>query len=646
MHQGHDGDQGSAIRKVDRDALGATSPETEATQIAQILGDRTILENLPGRVLLVSRDYRVLYVNRATPGRTAADFVGTSVVAHIAEDHRPAYRDAFERAWASGEPGAIELRTLNGMWWEARLAPVRRPGSPEYMLVTSYDITPRKAAEQALVESQTRLQHAIEATGVGTWSWDGRTDSVTWDAALCKIFGVAVTDAPKGYEGYIKVIHPDDRARLEATLARYLENGVYEDLEHRIVRPSGEVRHVLAKAVPIIDAAGKTVGFRGGVFDMTDKKRLEEQLGQAQKMEAVGQLTAGIAHNFNNLLAIILPNTQLCRAEPGREGDQRLADIEQAGRRASEMVRQLMLFAGHLGETAMAPVDLVSIANRAADLCRGTLDRTIAVQVLATGAVPAVAGRESQLEQTLLNLCINARDAFAESPVASPRILISVDGSETGTVRVRVIDNGPGMTEATRLRVFEPFFTTRGVGHGTGLGLASAYAIVKQHGGKIRCESRPGAGATFEIELPAISGSALKPGASVLPARTESVTVLVIDDEPLLRRVVRAILEQEGYRVLEAADGVEGVYVFERHHAAIGVVILDRSMPGMSGEDVLGRLSEIDDAVPVVLLSGLPSDSWKGRRPAVVLSKPADAGSLVETVRRLAPPAAVAASRR
>ncbi len=618
MQQRHDGDEGAA-------------------GVEALLGDPKLLENLPGRVLLVGRDHRVAYVNRATPGRTAADFIGTPVDAHIAEEHRPAFHAVFERAWETGEPEVVELRTRNGTWWEGRLALVKRAGSPEFMLVTSADITARKEAERALLESETRLRHAIEATGMGTWSWDVRNDAITWDAGLCKIYGVDPADAPRGYDAYMAMNHPDDRARLGATLASYMEKGVYENLEHRIVRPDGEVRHVLAKAVPITDPSGKTVGFRGGVFDMTDQKRLEEQLVHAQKMEAVGQLTAGIAHNFNNLLAIILPNTQLCRAEPGRQGDQRLADIEQAGRRASEMVRQLMLFAGHAGEATISPVDVVSAAKRAVDVCKATFDRRIALEVTAAADVPAVAGREGQIEQTIINLCINARDSIVEATVAAPRIVVSVDASRAGTVRLRVSDNGAGMTEATRLRVFEPFFTTRGVGSGTGLGLASAYAIVKQHGGKIRCESRPGAGATFEIELPATHGPHGRTPASVVPDRASAVTVLVIDDEPLLRRVVRAVLEQEGYRVLEAADGVEGIYVFERHHASIAAVILDRSMPGMPGEDVHARLNEIAATVPVVLLSGLPSDSWKGPRPAVVLSKPADAGSLIDAVRLLAP---------
>jgi PAS domain S-box-containing protein len=494
-------------------------PEGEAAAVDRLLGNRAILESLPGRVLLVSPEDRILYVNRTMPGRSTADFVGTSVANHIADEDRAAYREAFELAWSAGKPIVTELRTRAGTCWEARLARVNEneESGRAFMLITSIDVTPRKEVERTIA----------------------------------------------------------------------------------------------------------------------DKKRLEEQLVQAQKMEAIGQLTAGIAHNFNNLLAIILPNAQLCRSDPGREGDQRLADIEHAGRRASEMIRQLMLFAGHASEGAMVPLDLVAVASRVAETCRSTFDRRIAVVVEAPAPVPHALGREAQIEQALLNLCSNARDAL-EGAVQPPRITVAVDVAAAGAVRVRVIDNGPGMTEATRLRVFEPFFTTKGIGRGTGLGLASVYAIVKQHGGKIRCESRPGAGATFEIELPATGAPPMESGTSSAPERAP-VTVLVIDDEPLLRRVVRVVLELEGYRVLEAADGPEGVFVFERQRAKVGVVILDRSMPGMSGEEIDARLAEIDPNVPVILLSGMPDQSWRGRRPAEILSKPADAGSLVDAVRRLVP---------
>jgi two-component system cell cycle sensor histidine kinase/response regulator CckA len=505
----NDGKKGSPVRTAPGPTPSSVTDD-EAAAVDRLLLDRAVLENIPGRVIIVSRDQRVLYLNKTSTRQSTGELVGMTATSFLAEESRDEFERAFALAWSTGEPGVVDLRSHSGNWWETRLAPVKRDGAVAFMLCT--------------------------------------------------------------------------------------------------------------------------------LFDVTAKKRLEEQLSQAQKMEAIGQLTAGIAHNFNNLLAIILPNAQLCRAEAGRENDQRLVDIEQAGRRAGEMVRQLMLFAGRAGAATRAPVDLVAVAHRTADICRATFDRRIKVKVETAGNIPPARARESHVEQMLLNICINARDAIEEAPPPSPTITIGVEAAGEGMVRIRVTDNGPGMTEATRLRVFEPFFTTKGVGHGTGLGLASAYAIAKEHGGKIRCESKPGGGATFEVELPSADGEELGSTPATGPAVTGATsTVLVIDDEPLLRRVVRAILEQHGYRVLETADGIEGIEVFERQNATLGAVILDRSMPGIPGEEVHARLTAINPRVPVVLLSGLSSDSWKGSPPTLVLPKPADADALLKAIRRLVP---------
>jgi PAS domain S-box-containing protein len=457
-------------------------------------------------VILVSRDKRVLYLNRTSSRATTADVIGRSANEFLAEESRAPFDEAFERVWRTGEPGAVDVRSPQGNWWETRIAPIKENSQVAFVLCT--------------------------------------------------------------------------------------------------------------------------------LFDVTEKKKLEEQLAHAQKMEAIGQLSAGVAHNFNNLLAIILPNTQLCRTD--HPSDQRLADIEQAGRRASDLVRQLVLFAASERAAARVPLDLVTLAHRTADICRATFDRRIAIKVEAPESVPPVLGREAQLEQVLLNVCINARDAVEEGATASPLIVIAVELAGEGMIRVRVSDNGAGMTEATRLRVFEPFFTTKGVGRGTGLGLASSYAVVTEHGGRIGCESEPGKGASFEIDLPSADGA---PSArlDITPAAAPTV-VLVIDDEPLIRRVLRAILEQNGYAVVEATDGVEGVRAFEQQRASIGAIILDRSMPGISAEDTYQRLADVDARVPVVLLSGLPSDSWQGGRPAVVLPKPVDARDLMRSMRRLLPP--------
>jgi PAS domain S-box-containing protein len=527
----------------------------------------------------------------------------------------------------------MEAKTLGGYWWETRLIPIQSEAGV-LLLGTSADITQRKRSEEALRESENRFRHAIEASGMGTWTWDLRGDRVSWDGALCNIFGVTPEAHPKSHAEYLAYVHPEDRDDVHAAVARFVETGVFGDLRHRIIRADGEVRHVISKAATLRDEHGVRVGFLGGVFDVTEQKRLEEQLRQVQKMDAIGQLTAGIAHNFNNLLSVILPNVTLGRARANPAVLGHLSDIEHAANRAAEMIRQLMLFARPEGQDKKTPIDIVATSRRTVEICGTTFDRKISIDLEAASDLPAVAAHAGQIEQVLLNICLNARDAFAQAETESPRIQILIDRGSPGMVRVRVSDNGPGMDEATRSRVFEPFFTTKAVGHGTGLGLASAYAMVADHHGRIRCESRPGEGSTFEIELP--TAGLAEPASVRRPVESferGTGTVLIVDDEPLVRRAVRGILERGGYKVLESVDGIEGLETFTQERDNIDLVLLDQSMPGLSGDQVLLKLMDLDPHVPVVLLSGLPGPAARLGHASAVLTKPADATTLLCAIR-------------
>ena len=606
-------------------------PEQEA--VRRLLRERVVLENIPDIVCVMDLDHRILYLNRTVPGRRVEDLLGGCALDFIEKHDRPEYLASCERAWSTGIPQSIEVRTLSGLWWETRLIPIKSDAGT-LLLGTSADVTQRKRSEAALRESESQLRHAIEASGMGTWTWDHRTDEHLWDSTLCGIFGIRSDQVPSGHDEYLGFVHPEDRDDVSASIARYLETGAYSDLRHRIVRPDGEVRHLLSKGTPLRDEQGKVVAFRGGVFDITEQKRLEEQLRQVQKMDAIGQLTAGIAHNFNNLLSVILPNVTLGRARANQEVLGHLSDIEHAANRAAEMIRQLMLFARPEGQDKKTPIDIVATSRRTVEICGTTFDRKISIDLEAAEKVPAVAAHAGQIEQVLLNICLNARDAFAQAETESPRIQILIDRGSPGMVRIRVSDNGPGMYEITRSRVFEPFFTTKAVGHGTGLGLASAYAMVADHHGRIRCESRPGEGSTFELELPAVEMGETP----LIPKPIESFergvgTVLIVDDEPLVRRAVRGILERGGYTVLESADGVDGLETFAQKRDSIDLVLLDQSMPGLSGDQVLLRLMELAPQVPVVLLSGLPGPAARLSHATAVLTKPADAATLLCTIR-------------
>jgi PAS domain S-box-containing protein len=622
-------------RELMEQRLGLGS--SRASMVDRLLRDQTVLESLPDIVVVIDRQYRMLYLNRVVlPGFTVEGLLGASALDFIPAEHVEHYRELFEQCWQSGLPIGMEVPTIGDFWWEARLVPVRVDGEVACMLASSADITQRKHAERALRESESRLRLALEASGMGTWSWDKRSDECVWDSNTCKIFGVDPHAQKRKLLDYIAVIHVDDRERVANVLALREMAGVYNDLEYRVVHADGEIRHVLSKGTSIRDATGESIGSRGVVFDVTARKRMEEQLNEGQKMEAIGQLTAGIAHNFNNLLSVILPNVAMARTGQGAYLAARLEDIEHAARRAADMVRQLMLFARRSpGAQRREVLDLGAAVERTVQICRTTFDRAIRIELSMHDGVVAVAANPGQIEQVLLNICINARDALEQARTPDPLIQLCIERSDDGRARVRIFDNGPGMDEPTRRRVFEPFFTTKEIGRGTGLGLASAYAIIAEHHGRITCESVPGVSTVFVVELPASERAALP---AVQPAPMSFVpggneTVLLIDDEPLVRRAAAAMLADGGYCVVEAEGGADGLALFERARGEIALVILDRSMPGMPGEQVALRLRELDANVPIVLLSGYPGPAPTAAQAAAVLSKPVDAHTLLLTIR-------------
>ncbi len=614
----------------------AESERVSAEGVRRLLSDPSLLAHLSDIVSILDRDLRFLYVSRVVGANTMADVLGVNVLDHIPAAYHERFLEAFEQARLSGVPLTIECPARDEYWWETRLVPVQDDRGVPLMFLTSSNITERKRREQELSERETRLRYAIEASGVGTWNWDRHSDQIAWDEGLCRIFGLDPSVAPKGYDAYLSYVHPEDRDRVDARVIQCLETGVYEDFEHRLVRPDGEVRHVLCRGMAVLDDLGKTAGIRGGIFDITDRKRLEEQLRQVQKMDAIGQLTAGIAHNFNNLLSIVLPNLELCRAQAPAAIHGPLADIEHAAKRAIEMVRQLMLFARQEVGAAKAAADLAAIAERSVSICRATFDRRISIELDTARALPSVLARAGEIEQVLLNICINARDALEEARSENPRIRVQVERGERDTVRVSVSDNGPGIDGAVRARLFEPFFTTKDVGRGTGLGLASAYAIVADHQGQITCASELGAGTTFMVELPvAREVRKAQMTRNDAPARRGSETVLFIDDEPLVRRALRAIMEHHGFRVLEAEDGAEGLALVERPDLTVDVILLDRSMPRMSGEQFLARLRELPRRPPVVLLTGYPGAEAEMENVRAVLMKPPKSEALLATLRQV-----------
>jgi PAS domain S-box-containing protein len=505
-------------------------------------------------------------------------------------------------------------------------------------------VTEAKETALALRESDEKLRLALAATDLGVWSWDLNADRITWDEVTLRHYGVA--QPPERYEDFVAIVHPDDRARVDRSLRVAVESGNYPDLEHRVVRADGSIRWILCKGAVQRGSDGRVNRLFGGALDVTERRRLEEQLRQSQKMEAVGQLTAGIAHNFNNLLTAIGPNIDLVLERLGPENAEELADARQAVGRAVELVRQLMVFAQRdPGGVSLRLVEPRQIVESALDICRRTFERRIRIGLDGVGPSAPVLADSKQLEQALMNVLLNARDALDRTSEPEIKVLIDVVAASAVArprpgvdqyVLIRIADNGCGMDVDSVERCFEPFFTTKGVGRGTGLGLATTYAIAEEHGGWAACRSEAGVGSAFSLYLPIADHDAT--GALVIEPGPAVRHVLIVDDEELVRRTLERMLVRGGYGVVLADGGDTALRVFDRDRADIAVAVIDLSMSDLSGVVLARALTERNPALKKICLTGFATETVPAEDFHAVLQKPASRRALLAAVERLIGP--------
>ena len=431
----------------------------------------------------------------------------------------------------------------------------------------------------------------------------------------------------------IRVFH---RERSMRTLNDELERS-HVDLEHLVEERTAELMSVNERLES----------------EMSNRKRMEDGMRQTQKMDAIGQLAAGVAHNFNNMLQAITGNLEMAEeitdelpVGPGTVSSY-LSEARTSAERAADVVRQLMLVSRSDEDSAdHVAVDLRQVVVNTIALCRRTFDRKIDLQHHWSEVMPSVNGDEGQLEQVLLNLCLNSRDAFGGVEHDEWRVVV---GLETRTLALdqlpgypdiepgiygclRVEDNGMGMDEETRGRIFEPFFTTKEIGRGTGLGLSNAYGVVREHGGWIECESDVGVGTAFSVFLPAVAHEGeLSPSTAIHPSAGGEEKIMVVDDETAIRTVVAQRLVELGYDVSEAEDGFQ--CLAQLRQKTVDLVLLDISMPGMSGIDVLATLRSDYPEVLVILFTGYAAKLQDDAGADDVVQKPVNMQELASRVR-------------
>jgi PAS domain S-box-containing protein len=554
----------------------------------------------------------------------------------------------------NGRVFEVECRVRDGKgrwrWLRCRRVAFRREDAAvRQILGVAVDVTERKREEAALAESESRFRSIVETTGEWIWACDASSRITYSNPAVESILGYRPEELTEA--AFPDLVHPDDREALTQFFAEAVREGSgWKGFIVRCRHKDGTWRSLESDAVPILED-GRVTGFRGADRDITQRLRAEEQIREqssrllrVQRMESIGTLAGGIAHDLNNALAPILMGADVLQRKPLDDHGRRILEaMETSARRGSDLIRQLLTFARGI-EGERAPLPLGGLVAEVERLARQTFPRGIEIRVKIGDGLSMVLGQPTPLQQVLMNLTLNARDAMPEGGVleiTAENVLIGDASSPSRAVAppgpyvaVTVSDTGTGMSPEVVERIFDPFFTTKPLGRGTGLGLSTTLTIVRGHGGFIDVESRPGAGTTFRVYLPALLGAAL-------PAPEEPTAVdhggtgqlvLIIDDEDSVREMMREVLEESGYRVVAVASGRDGVAVYRARRSEIALVITDMAMPEMDGRATIRALREIDGDVVVVLSSGLMEGPAGDGAPAAVLAKPFTVPQLLETI--------------
>jgi PAS domain S-box-containing protein len=500
----------------------------------------------------------------------------------------------------------------------------------------------RKRTEEALREREARLQLLVQQMPAIVWTTDSTLRITSAVGA-----GLAVLNVPPDQDPgkSLAALLQNDGAELLSTAAhRRALTGEPVSYEMEWLG-----RFFQCHIEPLRVADGTVTGCIGVCFDITERRGLEEQLRQAQKMEAIGRLAGGVAHDFNNLLTAILGNTSLVLANlPAADANRELLQAtEKAARRAAELTQQLLGFSRQT-MLRLEPTNLYNAIQDTVKILRRTIDPRITVEVHSAPELWKVLADPGQMSQVLMNLCLNARDAMPNGGrllVETEQVVLGdgsprrhLDARAGDFVRLSVSDTGHGIPAEIRSRIFDPFFTTKEPGKGTGLGLAMVFGIIKQHRGWIECASEVDQGTRFDIYLPRAGEDAMPvvpPPASRTSSRGTE-TILLADDEVMIRNLARAVLEQYGYEVLLAADGLEAVETYQRERDRIDLVILDLTMPRLSGRDALRQLLQIDPHVRVLLASGYSADHLTELEEVQIvgfIGKPYRVEELAKTVR-------------
>jgi len=642
------------------------------SDLAETLLSRTLIEAVPDAIVAVNHEGVILQVNSQTEnlfGYIREELIGQRIETLVPDQQREQHRHHFARF--TGQPktrrmgAGLELkgRRRDGSEFpvEISLSPVQTAGG---MMVLSAirDVTDRKRIEDELVRANEELGRRKDRQ---LWEYQNRLALVvdsSHDAIIAKNLDGVITNWNKGAEriyGYkaeevigrpIALLAPADRRDEIVNIINDIRAGrQVEHFETVRITKDGKHLNVSISVSPIREEGGEIVGASTIARDVTAQKKAEDQLRQAQKMEAVGRLAGGVAHDFNNILGIITSCTELLRPKMGDDAlTAELAGyIRDACKRGATLTRQLLAF------SRKQPVQarVLELNERMQDVCkllRPLMGDDVSVVFIPRSPSAFVEVDPGQLDQIVLNLAVNARDAMPQGG----KFVMETDTADFDEAFVRehppmkagryvmiaVSDNGIGMDEATRSRIFEPFFTTKEVGKGTGLGLATVYGIVKQSGGHIWVYSELGHGTSFKVFLPCAdekAGMARAVEEEMAFPRGEGITVLLVEDDQIMRRLTRRMLEEQGYSVVDAENGKAALQEAATYSGVIDLVLTDVVMPGVSGPELVLHLMKSHPETKFVYMSGYTGElvADHGLREDVpLLEKPFTRTALLTTI--------------
>jgi PAS domain S-box-containing protein len=571
---------------------------------------------------------------------------------------KAAFRELLAKGY--GRHDDLPLQTKDGRSVDVEfVSNLYQEGDRQIIQCNVRDISARKRADAALRLSEERFQLVARAVSDVIWDWDLVTDRLWWSEAFLRTFGYPTNEAERGRASWESRIHPDDRRRtveaLYAAIASKADSWVGEyhfrskDGGYSVVRDSGCI---------LRDMGGRGIRMVGGIRDITEQKKTEVQSMRTHRMESLGTLAGGIAHDLNNVLTPVMMSIELLKYDSSKDpGRQEILDaIQVSCRRGADLVRQVLTFSRGL-ESERRPIRMRELIDELNGMICESFPRNIKIVVRVADDLWPVTGDPSQLHQVLLNLAINARDAMPNGGILSLCASnVALDPKELGTSRettagrqvlLQVTDTGVGISLNDSEHIFEPFFTTKGVGEGTGFGLAIVHTVVTNHGGFVTVDSEVGRGTTFNIYLPA--DPALRTEASLPPysakvTRGRGELILVVDDEPAVRQITRRTLEMFGYSVIIAGNGAEAVALYAKKAQEIDLVVTDMMMPVMSGAAVIEEIRRINPAARIIAVSGIDIDERTMASVNDFLAKPYTSADLVRTIREVLDVPAGAAS--